>query len=374
MSDQLISRDNKYLIFLSTILLAIGMLYSCKNTSNEPTEEEIAGTDYVELYSYIDYDVQSDDSLYPEDNFDWNYVTNISSMYYTRIGFSLTAFKGKLYIIGGSEISMWDSLNDVWVSTDGISWEKITSQAPFPPRSDHQAIVFNNRLWVIGGKKDVYSSYNDIWYTENGIDWTQVSNQQNWAPRGGHECVVFNNKLWIIGGLEGDFVDQITNDVWYSEDGETWEIAAESPFPGHLNFECVVKDNKIWLIGGNLANDAQTITFDIYYSSDGIDWELVGDSESWPERADHQCVVYDNKIWIMGGYNYGSGHYNDVWYSENGIEWNRLLTTNNWPERDRFSACVFNNLIYVIGGYVGYPYEIEQTDEPIIDVWYLGIN
>jgi hypothetical protein len=359
-------RSTIYLPFLSTLFFAAGMFCSHDNPLIETIGNTI-GIDLVKLHDCIDSDDQSEDTLPPDTGLNWNHVTDISS-FNTRTDFSLTSFKGKLYIIGGEEVHNWNPLNDVWASTDGILWNAITSHAPFPPRTEHQTIVFNNRLWVIGGNKDESSGYNDIWYTENGEDWIQVVIQQNWTPRGNHECVVFKNKLWIIGGIEGDFLTQITNDIWYSEDGETWNMATKNPFPGHVGFECIVKDDKIWLIGGSLANDAQTLTSDIYYSNDGINWELAGNSKTWSERAGHQCVVFNDKIWILGGYNYYKGYYNDAWYSENGMDWNLLQTTNNWPARDRFSATIFNNTIYVIGGFHGEP------NKQVNDVWNLKID
>ncbi len=58
-------------------------------------------------------------------------------------------------------------LNDVWPSTDGVSWVQVAEHAPWRPRFGHTSAVLNNRLWVLGG--ETYSGFdrvllNDVWY------------------------------------------------------------------------------------------------------------------------------------------------------------------------------------------------------------------
>src|SRR3989337_1192560 len=42
-------------------------------------------------------------------------------------------------------------LNDVYSSSDGITWVLETTVNPFTARYGHSAVVFNSKLWVIGG-------------------------------------------------------------------------------------------------------------------------------------------------------------------------------------------------------------------------------
>jgi len=52
---------------------------------------------------------------------------------------------------------------------------------------------------------------------------------------------------------------------------------------------------------------------DVWYSSNGINWTRATPVASWSGRAYHTSVVYDNNIWVMGGY-VGSNRWNDVWF------------------------------------------------------------
>ena len=54
----------------------------------------------------------------------------------------------------------------------------------------------------------------------------------------------------------------------------------------------------------------------------------------------HTSVGFNNKMWIIGGYNKkdGSGVFHffeyDVWYSPDGIEWTRILDSAPWGRRE----------------------------------------
>ena len=63
-------------------------------------------------------------------------------------------------------------------------------------------------MWVLGGYKrlsgtgsDTRSSfYNDVWYSSNGSNWIQATSSANWSERWGLKCLVFEDKIWVLGG------------------------------------------------------------------------------------------------------------------------------------------------------------------------------
>jgi len=123
----------------------------------------------------------------------------------------------------------------------------------------------------------------------------------------------------------------------------------------------VVFDNRIWVLGGYDGSYRN----DVWYSSDGVNWYCATENAPWSGRSGHTSVVFDNKIWVLGGYD--GSYRNDVWYSSDGINW--YCTTKNapWPRREGHTSVVFDNKIWVIGGWNGY----ERND-----VWYslYGVN
>ncbi len=133
-----------------------------------------------------------------------------------------------MWVIGGGRMDGLDT-NDIWRSTDGLTWSRVTPVGPiFDPLDSHRVLVFNNRMWVIGGwdfftnEGGTQTFSNEVWSTADGVHWTQhTPSGAIFSPRAGHDAVVFNGRMWVIGGS-----DNTTryNDVWSSADGVTWVL------------------------------------------------------------------------------------------------------------------------------------------------------
>jgi hypothetical protein len=68
--------------------------------------------------------------------------------------------------------------NDVWSSTDGVSWIQKTSQAEWIWRRDAAGFVMGSTMYVFGGTSEqTYTGFrNDVWKsTDNGVHWSLVS-------------------------------------------------------------------------------------------------------------------------------------------------------------------------------------------------------
>ena len=133
-----------------------------------------------------------------------------------------------------------------------------------------------------------------------------------WPRRFAHGSVAFEDKIWVIGGL-GPTVDGSEADIWSSPDGIDWERTTE--FGGFVSdsFAAVVYEGEIWKLGGQMDNIAGVVLAnDVWASSDGTAWRLVAESAPWSPRGSHTGVVFDHKIWIMGGLGGGD----QVWYLE----------------------------------------------------------
>lgn len=243
---------------------------------------------------------------------------------------------------------MWYVNRLVWSSSDGINWNKENAIPSLKHQSHTETIHFNNSLLSIGGITERYkygtydSAYsNEAWSTQDGVVWKEISNAPKFTRRDNSEAIVFNDKMWLIGGYDGGY----KNDIWSSEDGINWMLELETaPFRGVKNFQSIVFNNKIWVIGGAVNGSSD----DIWSSTNGIDWILEVDQAAFGARSGHQVVTWKNKLWLIGG-SHDSGFKNDVWYSSNGINWYKS-TTGNFTPRTSHQVEVFNNKIWVIGG------------------------
>ncbi|NHF60299.1 hypothetical protein FK220_013175 [Flavobacteriaceae bacterium TP-CH-4] len=282
----------------------------------------ILGGNLLEAGDYDNY--TSDDVLFSTDGAHWKSVSEQAN-FPNRSLFGATVFQDKMWITGGivkkEPSNTTDLKNDVWSSEDGIEWKLVTPKAPFPQRFEHTLTAFNGSLWLIGGvgfneKTNMYDTLADIWRSSDGVNWIKVTDKASFGPRRWHASVVHDGKLWVVGG--GD--TSALKDVWYTENGSQWIQATDNyPFSARV-FHTVESDGKLmWLIAGYIGlNGHQN---DIWYSSDGVTWYQAETSQTFPKRAQHASVFVNGKLWVINGTAPSNinGPYNvhsDVWSFE----------------------------------------------------------
>jgi hypothetical protein len=93
-----------------------------------------------------------------------------------------------------------------------MEWIRATNSATWFPRAGHTSVVFDNKMWVLGGY-DFSNLYNDVWFSTDGVNWTCATASADWSARAFHTSVVFDNKIWMFGGESNN---GFKHDVWYS--------------------------------------------------------------------------------------------------------------------------------------------------------------
>ncbi len=279
-----------------------------------------------------------------------------------RDSHAVVAYQDKMWLMGGLNANDFvispgvvgyekaPHFSDVWASEDGINWNLITDKAAWGERRSIQTVVFQDKIWVIPGWGPWTGLRSEVWYSENGTNWTKATSDAGWPAREGHQLVVFQNKMWLIGGVNYD-KRETKNDVWYSEDGLNWlEAFSAAPWPSRWDHEVVVFKDKLWLTGG--MDLKGNIYADVWVSENAKDWTLVTDNPPWPARQGHKLVVFQDRIWIIGRFNspgQGGGK-NDVWFSEDGISWQKTKIDPPWSGREDHTAVVFQDKIWILGG------------------------
>jgi YD repeat-containing protein len=280
------------------------------------------------------------------------YQMTPDSQWSPRSSHSSVSFNGKMWVIGGcGGPNPSDFKNDVWYSEDGITWTQATSSAAWSARRVHRSVVFDNKMWVIGGQVKIPPSSvsfdNDVWCSTDGITWTEKIQTDSWSARCGHSLVVFNGKMWLMGGNDST---GYKNDVWWSINGINWTKAtAAAPWSARYVHTSVVYDGKIWVIGGRGAE--AEIYRDVWYSFDGINWTQAVSSAGWDASYDHTSLIYKDRMWVIGGTNGIGGFFNDSWFSHDGINWTKAECENVWEARYEHSSVVHDDAIWVLGGH-----------------------
>jgi len=234
-------------------------------------------------------------------------------------------FDGKIWVMGGIEdgetklpYELHIHKSDVWVSENGKDWKLVTDKADWGKRRAQASVVFKDKIWIIGGwEKESWEHKNDAWYSEDGLNWLISTSSAGWSPRRGHSVVVFNDKIWLIGGVDDKGAK---NDVWVSDDGKNWQLVTDSaPWSRRYDQTVTVFENKLWLVGG--AQPGLPGEKDIWVSEDGKNWQLLTNNPPWPGRHGHCTLLFKDRIWILGGWDGIGKGFNDVWYSEDGFSW-----------------------------------------------------
>lgn len=243
------------------------------------------------------------------DGKDWKLVEQTAPWKHSDLSMSVV-FDEKMWFMGGwfnGRLPGHSAGNEVWSSTDGKAWHQAAKAAAWSPRLAAGLVVFKDKMWLLGGTENYYfgdekSLKNDVWYSADGKDWKLATAEAGWSPRAYHQAVVLNDRIFVLGG--GNYVPEYhaKNDVWSSADGVHWEqVTAAAPWHERLWFSAVVYRDRIWVLGGWSNNPAQNWG-DVWYSADGRNWTELKSDVIWKARHEHSAFVFQDRLWIAGGH------------------------------------------------------------------------
>jgi len=205
--------------------------------------------------------------------------------------------------------------------------------------------------------------------------WTTLEPMQE--ARGHLGVAVVNDKIYAIGGdrvsLTGNCIGPSFGNVLnateeYDSKTDQWTFKTPMPTP-RANFGIVVYQNKIYCIGGYIGNSQCTGTVEVYDPTTDT-WET---KTSMPTpRMDLQANVVEGKIYLIGGKTSGSSYLNtNEVYDPSTDTW-----TTKTPAPNRITSgasASSNNKIYFLatvssldlGAFI-------QIYDPINNSWTIG--
>jgi hypothetical protein len=152
----------------------------------------------------------------------------------------------------------------------------------------------------------------------SGFRWTQMTSAAAFSERDGAGAATYNGKMYLLGGWADDpgggGFHIGYNDVWSSTNGANWTLVRPntpgdaSVWEGRHTAGYVVFNNKMWVVGGDPLNGYYTPPLyqghyqpDVWSSNDGVNWTQATANAPWGQRCLTYTTVHDGKIWVMGG-------------------------------------------------------------------------
>ncbi len=178
-------------------------------------------------------------------------------------------FQGKIWAFNQSFNNQ-----EIWQSEDGKAWSQVIASPAYQYKTDPDrpgrylltqhgtgvVVAFHDKLWVLGG------NWNEAWSSSNGIDWTLEADSSHFLPRGmtsDVQAVIFQDKLWVIS----------SQGCWTSSDGKSWELKTASIDPLTLGYRYLLAtqalDGKLWVIEKPMQDYA------LLTSISGQDWDRL---------------------------------------------------------------------------------------------------
>ena len=186
--------------------------------------------------------------------------------------------------------------------------------------------------------------------TNEPVVWSRIEvNGSAPSPRSGHSAVIYNDAMYIFGGL-GEFR---TNDLFRFEfASRTWtEIKPvdESKVPSkRCKHSACIYQNQMYLFGGW---DSSGKLNDMYrYLFDRNEWEVIPCTNPPPARSAHSVAIYQNSMYLFGGI--GDNKYNDMYrFSFKTNQWSLINQRHAPPRRSSYGgAHVYNDRLYLVCG------------------------
>jgi hypothetical protein len=192
----------------------------------------------------------SNEVYWSEDGGSWHLATD-NAAWSPRLGSGCAVFRDRMWIFGGTSDfyhSNDDTLsNEIWSSADGVNWELECAEASWCKRAYHKVVELDGKLWMTagGGVMDGVFVCNDVWCSEDGVNWECVCEQAPWPARVWHGSVSYRGHIWVLAGWAKDHGGNV-NDIWFSKDGAFFNDTATTEI--YTKRHEVTTSNEVWNI------------------------------------------------------------------------------------------------------------------------------
>lgn len=299
----------------------------------------------------------------------WN-VSGVGTQPWSpRLGHAIVTLNDTLFLMGGADAN--GPKNDIWATTDSLTWKSMLSAAPWPQRQNFGCCVFNGLIFVFGGFNGLTNTFfNDCWSSPDGVAWTQLTSGASWSPRASFSCTSGNNGIYLFGGVANTPVaNTFLNEIWFSQNGITWSkiITSGTLWSVRLSSMAFWYNRKYYVVGG--IGPANLQLNDCWSSPDGQIWTLLTNAaftQAAGGLAYSAYTVYANKMWVINGESGVGTAQNCIYTSTTGSSWTKVTGASTLGANYGGAVTVFKtpiqlsparyNTLWYGGGYTGVTY------------------
>jgi hypothetical protein len=223
-----------------------------------------------------------------------------------------------LYVLGGDHESNGDGdfagsggyQNDIWRSPDGTTWERVMTSAA-APWEDRMLQVWGSSgdaLWMFGGTDVLLggsTTYNDLWTsTDGGATWTELDPSNKPTARGiVSKLAYWNGRMWLVGG--GTYHATPASRTYFRQvwsfdpaNPTAWTQHANPPWLGTQYHAVEVFNDRLWVFGGFAYPGANSNV--VFSTGDGEVWERH-ERPPWPHSHADAVAVNGSTLGFVSG-------------------------------------------------------------------------
>lgn len=226
---------------------------------------------------------------------------------------SMAVCGGNIYVMGGSTGKKSEFRDTASVEMYNPKTEKWENRCPMPSAiTTSCAVAVDNKIFIVGGQENVFDTRikKVLMYDCESDKWHLKSPMK--IARAFHCLATLNDKLYVIGGREKPeeikFKSKDSLAVYtieeYDISSDKWQIKTILPFK-HFPIGTVTLNNRIYILSDSLShsNLDKSAVFEEYNPELNTFKRLALLS---PSRCDAAMVSSNGKIYVFGGWNYGS--------------------------------------------------------------------
>lgn len=212
--------------------------------------------------------------------------------------------KNRVYLLGGrSNGTAVSTVYTAPINSDGSLGAWTTGTSLLAPLEFHQAIVTNNRVYVLGGDNGIYSvaSVYTAPINSDGTLGAWVASANLPSTLTYSRAIVTNNRVYLIGGYSNIPGGVYTAPI--NSDGTLGIWTTVAPLPTTVGGpNIVVTNSRVYVLGGYIGNFTANV-YSAPINSDGTLGAWVSDTPIPQAITDGQSIVTSSAAYLLGGSN-----------------------------------------------------------------------